>query len=54
MLVKSLNNEIIELKETVRKLKIDNDRKDDIIKNTKNKVENKNKENEELMIRGEK
>jgi hypothetical protein len=53
-LVKSLNNEIIELKETVRKLKMDNDRKDDIIKNTKNKVENKNKENEELMIRGEK
>ncbi len=33
---------------------MDNDRKDDIIKNTKNKVENKNKENEELMIRGEK
>ena len=52
MLVKSLNNEIIELKEAVRKLKMDNDRKDDIIKNTKNKVENKNKENEELMIRG--
>jgi hypothetical protein len=51
-LVKSLNNEIIELKEAVRKLKMDNDRKDDIIKNTKNKVENKNKENEELMIRG--
>ncbi len=54
MLVKSLNNEIIELKEALRKLKMDNDRKDDIIKNTKNKVENKNKENEELMIRGEK
>jgi hypothetical protein len=54
LLVKSLNNEIIELKEALRKLKMDNDRKDDIIKNTKNKVENKNKENEELMIRGEK
>lgn len=33
---------------------MDNDRKDDIIKNTKNKIQNKNKENEELMMRGEK
>ena len=33
---------------------MDNDRKDDIIKNTKNKIENKNKENEEIMMRGEK
>lgn len=33
---------------------MDNDRKDDIIKNSKNKIENKNKENEEIMMRGEK
>jgi hypothetical protein len=42
------------LKEAVRKLRMDNDRKDDIIRNTKSKIENKNKENEEIMMRGEK
>lgn len=38
VLIKSLNNEITDLKEANRKLKMDNDRKDEVIKNSKAKL----------------
>ena len=51
MLIRSLNNEITELKEANRRLKMDSDRKDELIKNSRAKLEVKSKENEDTNMK---
>lgn len=51
MLIRSLSSEITELKEANRRLKMDSDRKDELIKNSRAKLEVKSKENEDTNMK---